>query len=200
MHTILNDNLEKYLEGRLSAQLQDSLDKHLTECSSCQEVVNDAMESSRLLRVLAVTEADPAPEPVPGFALKVIEGLPAGQPALAAAGAPASFWSSLGFLGLTSSYQTAIRQVAVAAVMLAVLAGGYAFSLQSSEASATAGLLFDMPVEHDAPALITGSEATGLFGHSCLRCWQNSETPAPASESATDHANREQTMAALLGD
>jgi anti-sigma factor RsiW len=195
MHTILNQNLEKYLEGRLPADLRNSLDKHLTECSSCQKTLSEAMESSQLLRVLTVTEADPAPEPMPGFALKVLEGISvARQPATS----PVSFWSTirLGFPGMSL-----IRQMALAAVMLLVLAGGYAFTLQSTQASTTAGLLFDMPVEHDAPALITGSEATGVFGHSCLRCWQNSESQVtPESVSATEHANREQTMAALLSE
>jgi anti-sigma factor RsiW len=195
MHTILNQNLEKYLEGRLPADLRDSLDNHLAECSSCQETLSEAMESGQLLKLLAVTEADPAPEPMPGFALKVLEGIQAGPPFAAR---PASFWSTirLGFPGMSM-----IRQLAMAAVMLLVLAGGYAFTLQSTQASTTAGLLFDMPVEHDAPALITGSEATGVFGHSCLRCWQSSESAiTPQTVSATEHANREQTMTALLSE
>jgi hypothetical protein len=194
MHTILNQNLEKYLDGRLPADLQDSLDKHLAECSTCQETLSDAMESSQLLKLLAVTEADPAPEPMPGFALKVLAGLPAAQPT------PQSvpFWNTirLGFPGMAL-----IRQMAFAAVMLMLLAGGYAFTLQSTQASTTAGLLFDMPVEHDAPALITGSEATGAFGHSCLSCWRNAESaPTFQSMNATEHANREQTMSALLSE
>jgi predicted anti-sigma-YlaC factor YlaD len=195
MHTILNQNLERYLEGRLPVDLQSSLDSHLEQCSSCQEVLNEAMESSRLLKVFALTEADPAPEPMPGFALKVLQGIETGhQPARQSA----SFWSTIrqGFPGLPM-----IRQLAMAAVMLLVLAGGYVFTLQTSEASTTAGLLFDMPVEHDAPALITGSEATGAFGHSCLRCWQSSESAVtPESVSANEHANREQTMTALLSE
>ena len=198
MHTILNQNLEKYLEGRLPADLQESLDKHLAECSSCQTTLSDAMETRQLLKLLAVTEADPAPEPMPGFALKVLAGLPAAQ-----ASAPAvSFWGTirLGFPGMAL-----IRQMALATVALLVLAGGYAFTLQSTQASTTAGLLFDMPVEHEAPALITGSEATGAFGHSCLRCWQNAESPSsaavtPQSVNATEHANREQTMSALISE
>jgi anti-sigma factor RsiW len=191
MHTILDQNLEKYLEGRLSADLQSSLDKHLAECSNCQEALNDAMESSQLLKLLAVTEADPAPEPMPGFALKVLAGLPSSQPAPETV----SFWGTirLGFPGMAL-----IRQMALAAVALLVLAGGYGFTLQSTQASTTAGLLFDMPVEHDAPALITGSEATGVFGHSCLSCWRSSESVTPQSVSATEHANREQTLSAAL--
>jgi anti-sigma factor RsiW len=199
MHTILNQNLEKYLEGRLPADLQNSLDQHLAECNSCQETLNEAMESSQLLKLLAVTEADPAPEPMPGFALKVLAGLPAAQPASSpVAAATIPFWSTirLGFPGMAL-----IRQMAFAAVMLLVLAGGYAFTLQSTQASTTAGLLFDMPVEHDAPALITGSEATGNFGHSCLSCWRNAESaPTAQSINATEHANREQTMTALLSE
>jgi len=192
MHTILNQNLEKYLEGRLPADLQASLDKHLAECHSCQEALSDAMESSQLLKLLAVTEADPAPEPMPGFALKVLAGLPAAQPEPETV----SFWSTirLGFPGMAL-----IRQMAFAAVMLLVLAGGYAFTLQSTQASVTAGLLFDMRGENDAPALITGSEATGAFGHSCLSCWRNAESaPTAESMSATEHANREPTMSALF--
>jgi anti-sigma factor RsiW len=199
MHTILNQNLEKYLEGRLPADLQDSLDKHLAECSSCQETLSEAMECSQLLKLLAVTEADPAPEPMPGFALKVLAGLPAAQASSAqATQGSLSFWSTirLGFPGMSL-----LRQMALAAVMLVVLAGGYAFTLQSTQASTTAGLLFDMPVEHDAPALITGTEATGIFGHSCLSCWRSAESePTPESLSATEHANREQTMSALLSE
>jgi anti-sigma factor RsiW len=193
MHTILDQNLEKYLEGRLPADLRASLDNHLADCSSCREELSDAMECRQLLKLLAVTEADPAPEPMPGFALKVIAGLPAG-PQLASR---PSFWSTirLGFPGMSL-----IRQLALAAVMLVVLAGGYAFTLQTTQASTTAGLLFDMPVEHDAPALITGSEAMGVSGHSCLRCWQNSDAVTPESASATEHANREQTMTALLSE
>jgi hypothetical protein len=192
MHTILNQNLEKYLEGRLPADLQDSLDKHLAECNSCQETLSDAMESSHLLKLLAVTEADPAPEPMPGFALKVLAGLPSAQPSTP----KVSFWSTIrmGFPGMSM-----MRQMALAAVMLVLLASGYAFTLQSTQASTTAGLLFDMPVEHDAPAMITGSEATGVFGHSCLSCWRNAESaPTTESMSATEHANREQTMSALF--
>jgi hypothetical protein len=191
MHTILNQNLEKYLEGRLPADLQDSLDKHLAECNTCQVTLSDAMESSQLLKLLAVTEADPAPDPMPGFALKVLAGLPAVQPTPQTV----SFWGTirLGFPGMAL-----IRQMALAAVALLVLAGGYAFTLQSTQASTTAGLLFDMPVEHDAPALITGSEATGVFGHSCLSCWRNAESVTPQQISNTEHANREQTMSALF--
>jgi hypothetical protein len=199
MHTILNQNMEKYLEGRLSADLQAPLDNHLAECSSCREALSEAMESSQLLKLLAVTEADPAPEPLPGFALKVLEGIQSGSQR---ATRPASFWNTisdsirLGFPGIPM-----IRQMAMAAVMLLVLASGYVFTLQSTQASTTAGLLFDMPVEHDAPALITGSEATGIFGHSCLRCWQSSESElTPQSVTATENANREQTMAALLSE
>lgn len=193
MHTILNQNLEKHLEGRLPAHLQDSLDKHLAVCTSCRETLNEAMESSQLLKLLAVTEADPAPEPMPGFAFKVLEGIQTARPVKTPA---VSFWSTirLGFPGMPI-----IRQMALAAVMLVLLAGGYAFTLQSTQASTTAGLLFDMPVEHDAPALITGSEAMGAFGHSCLRCWQSSAAAVtPESAGATEHANREQAMAAAL--
>jgi len=194
MHTILNQNLEKYLEGRLPAGLQESLDNHLAECRSCQEALSEAMESSQLLKVLAIPEADSAPEPMPGFALNVLEGIQSGRRAETRT---VSFWGTirLGFPGMSL-----IRQMALAAVMLVVLAGGYAFSLQSTQASTTAGLLFDMPVEREAPALITGSEATGVFGHSCLRCWQTSESSPVMAESvsATEHANREQAMAATL--
>ena len=77
MHTILSDHLERYLEGRLPAGVQSSVDNHLAECHSCQAELDEAMESSKLLRLLAVGEDDATPEPLPGFSLKVMQGIEA---------------------------------------------------------------------------------------------------------------------------
>ena len=87
MHTILNQNLEKYLEGRLSADVQASLDAHMSECSSCRIELDEMLESHQLLSVFAVTEDDPALEPTPGFSIKVMQSIEA-------AGPPTPWWSS----------------------------------------------------------------------------------------------------------
>src|SRR5437879_6276039 len=105
MHNILSDNLEKYLEGRLPAALETSVESHLTACPSCREVRDQAMESRQLLSLFAVTSDDPAPEPALGFAIKVMAGI-------ATAKRP-SLWSGV----FDFSAFPMMRQLAVASLM-----------------------------------------------------------------------------------
>ena len=183
MHAILNDHMEKYLEGRLPADIQASFDSHLEECHSCRETLSEAMESSQLLKLLAAGADDPAPEPTPSFAVKVMQGIEGAR--------PVPFWLGWGWS------IPMLRQLAVAAAMLLVLAGGYALTLQATTESTTAQLLFDMPVEHEAPLLAAHKHVT--FDDTCLKCWKHAQAQAKVVTTGSDsHANREQAMAALV--
>ena len=189
MHTILNQNLEKYLEGRLSADVQASLDAHMSECSSCRTELDEMLESHQLLSVFAVTEDDPALEPTPGFSIKVLQSIDA-------AGRPAPWW-----MAFPQSLQM-FRQVALAAVLLVVLASGYVLTLQTTSASTTAELLVDMPSYRQAPAALFTHQHTG-GGHGtdkdriCLQCWKSSKMAAASSD---NHDVREVALASLVSD
>jgi anti-sigma factor RsiW len=178
MHTILSDNLEKHLEGRLPAVIQASLDAHLAECSACQTELNEMLDSRQMLSLLAVTENDPALEPMPGFAVKVMAGIESARK-------PAPWYVSFPLL----------RPLALAAMMLAVLSSGYLFTLKSTEASATAELLVDMPTTRQAPAAVfTHHHQAGEKGI-CLACWKSSRV---TTASTNNNDVREVAMASLI--
>lgn len=183
MHNILSDNLEKYLEGRLPAALEASLDSHLAECHGCRESLNEAMESHQLLNLFAVTSEDPAPEPAPGFAIKVMQGI--------ADTKRPSIWSML----FTLPDFPIMRQLTVAALMLLVLTGGYAYALRATTASPTAEMLVDWSSVREAPA--SGFAHQHKTGDMCLRCWKSSSVQVADS---TNNDVREVALATLASD
>jgi len=177
MHTILSDNLEQHLEGRLPAATQASLDTHLAECHECQAELSDMLDSRQLLSLLAVAENDPAFEPAPGFAIKVMSGIDAAH-------RPAPWYLSFPLL----------RPLALAALMLAMLSSGYLLTLKSTEASATAELLVDMPTTRQAPAAVFFNHHHGDKGI-CLDCWKSSRV---STASTTNNDVREVALASLV--
>ncbi len=177
MHEIVKGNLETYLESRLPAAVERELEAHLAACGPCKQLIEDARQGSRLLKALAVPDA---PEPSPGFYLKVRQSIEAAQ--------GFSFWGLL---------RPAFRQVAFATCMLLVLLGSYYLSLQSNEfRSSTAELLLDMPVEHEAPAMLAvHNHPADNPSEWCLQCWRAHQRGTAPSEPGED---RERVMAALL--
>jgi anti-sigma factor RsiW len=185
MHTILSDNLEKHLEGRLPAEIQASLDAHLAECHDCQTELSDMLDSRQMLSLLAVTEDDPALEPAPGFALKVMANIEAAQRPSIASG-----WLSILHFPM-------VRQLAMAAFMLAILCSGYAFTLKSTEASPTAELMVDLPTYREAPATVFAHHHSKGEHGICLACWKSSRV---STASSTNDDVREVALASLITD
>lgn len=179
MHSILMDNLEKCLEGRLSGPAQAALDAHLANCPSCRVSLEEAYESSRLLRMLRIAESDePAPEPAAGFYLKV-------RDSIAGAHMTGSWWWML---------HPAFRQIAMATLMIMAMLGGYYFTLHATDlnGSTTAELFLDMPVEREAPAVMAITQHD-TPSEMCLRCWHEKSVASRLDQ----HERREQVMAAL---
>jgi hypothetical protein len=129
------------------------------------------------LSLLAVTEDDPAVEPAPGFAIKVLASIEAAH-------RPVPWWSL-----------PVVRQLALAALMLAMLSSGYLFTLKSTEASATAELLVDMPTMRQAPAAVFSHHHTPGDKGICLACWKSSRV---STASSTNNDVREVALASLI--
>ncbi len=138
------------------------------------------MQSRQLLSVFAVTSDDPAPEPMPGFAIKVMQGIEtAPQP---------SFWSALFAFPM-------MRQLAAAALMFLVLSGGYIYALQATTASPTAEMLVDWSSVREAAA--SGFAHQHKDGDMCLRCWKTSSVQVAESY---NNDVREAALATLAVD
>jgi anti-sigma factor RsiW len=178
MHTILNQNLEQYLEGRLPAELQATVDTHLTECKSCQAELDEMFESRDMLKLLAVSEDDPALEPAPGFAVKVLANIEA-------TGRTAPWWA----------FFPKVRELAVAGALLALLASGYGFTLHASAPSTTAQLLVDWPAYREAPAQLFAHHHDANQKGMCMQCWQESKKTSAISH---NDGTREAAFATLV--
>lgn len=140
MHLIIRDNIENYLDRRLPADVRQSVEAHLEGCAECRQVLEDTRQTSLWLKALA---AEDAPEPAAGFYLKVRQRIDSDS--------GFSFWGMLA---------PAFRQLVFAALMLAVLLGGYYFALESSEyRNTTAELMLDVPVERETPPLLADHHA-----------------------------------------
>ncbi len=184
MHTILNQNLEKYLEGRLPAEIRTSLETHLSQCRSCRAELDEMIENRRLLSVFSFSEDDPALEPMPGFSVKVLASI-------AAAPAPMPWWRTL-------LQNVPVRQATFAAALLAVVSSGYAFTLKTASPSPTAELLVDVPTYRQAPAtLFVHHHAEHRHDAICMQCWRNSKVASAASD---NHAVREEALASLVSE
>src|ERR1022692_4968459 len=175
MHAILNENLEKYLEGRLPESLRAALDRHLTQCAGCRETLDEVMECSQMLKLLAATED--GPEPAPGFAIKVLQGIEAAKPA-----------RSWVFGWLPSPM---VRQMAMASVMLAALLTGYVFTLQTTIAGPVQVAVDDETVAPSGIATHVHHQKGGY----CEWCWHQSRFEI--SQVDSDQA-REATLAAVI--
>jgi hypothetical protein len=141
------------------------------------------LDSRQMLSLLAVTGNDPALEPAPGFALKVMAGIEFAR-------RPETGW-------LAILHFPMVRQLALAALMLAVLSSGYAFTLKSTEAGATAELMVDLPTYRQAPAAVfSHHHHTGDHGI-CLDCWKSSRV---STASSTNNDTREVALASLIVD
>lgn len=182
MHSILSENLENYLDGRLPRADRTSLEAHLEGCLSCREALEEARQSSVLVKALFdVDDSDNTLQPAPGFYVKVRERIEAAQ--------ALSRWWIL---------HPAFRQVAFASVMLVALVGGYSWTLHATElASGSAELMLDMQVERETPALLAVHRHTRPE-EMCLQCWQLRQKTDVAAEDL--HSRREQVMAALVSE
>lgn len=133
MHSILTDNLESYLEGRLPQAVERSLEDHLAGCAACREAADEARQASRWLRALASTDA---PQPSQGFYLKVRDGIESAR--------GFSLWGLL---------FPAFRQLAFVTLMLVVLLATYYLSLSSTEYGATPILVVHPQLERETPVM-----------------------------------------------
>ena len=179
MHSILSENLENYLDGRLPRAVRTGLEAHLTDCVSCREALEEARQSSLLVKMLfAGDDSDNGPVPAPGFYVKVRERIEAAK--------AASRWWIL---------YPAFRQLAFTAAMFVALVGGYFFTLHATElTSGSAELMLDMQVERETPALLAAHRHANPE-EMCLQCWQRRKSSNAAGDL---HSKREQVMAALV--
>ena len=182
MHAILSENLENYLDGRLSRADRTSLEAHLGACGSCREALEEARQGSVLVKALfAGEDFGSAPQPAPGFYVQVRGRIEEAK--------AASRWWIL---------HPAFRQVAFASVMFVALVGGYFLTLHATElASGSAELMLDMQVERETPALLVAHRHTRP-DEMCLQCWQLRQKTDVAAEDL--HSKREQVMAALVSE
>jgi len=176
MHAIVQDHLEKMLENRLPQELRDQVAAHLTGCADCRGAYEEALETSRLVKLLASEEA---PEPAPGFSIKVMQNI---QEARAS-----QRWF----------YFPALRELGFATAMFLLLLGGYYMTVQATDrtSSASAEVLLDMP-GHETPVLAAHHHDPAA--QMCPQCWQKKQgSTQVATQVADEHANRERVIASL---
>jgi anti-sigma factor RsiW len=175
MHAIVQNHLEKMLENRLPPQLRQQVEDHLTGCADCREGYAEALETSRLLKLLA---SDEAPEPAPGFSIKVMQSIQEAR-------------ASRGWL-----YFPALRELGFAMAAFLLLLGGYYVTVQATDrTSNSAEMLLDMPAGRSAPVLAAHKhDAHDPAAQLCKQCYQQKQA---TTQVADDHARRESVMASL---
>jgi len=177
MHAIVQDHLEKMLENRLPQELRQQIEGHLTGCADCRAAYAEALETSRLLKLLVAEEA---PEPAPGFSIKVMQNI---QEARAS-----QRWF----------YFPALRELGFATAMFLLLLGGYYMTVQATDrtASASAEVLLDMPSDRATPVLAAHRHDPGA--QMCPQCWKQKQgSTQAATQAADDHSRRESVFASL---
>ncbi len=171
MHAIVQDHLEKMLENRLPQELRRQVEAHLAGCAACRDAYEESLETSRLLKLLA---SEDAPEPAPGFSIKVMQNI---QEARAS-----QRWFS--FPGL--------RELGFATAMFVLLLGGYYMTVQATSSTNSAEVLLDMKVDRELPVLVAHEHTSPA--EMCKQCWQQKQG---STQVADDHANRERVIASL---
>jgi len=174
MHEIVQNHLEKMLENRLPQGLRNQVEGHLTGCADCRTAYADVVETSRLLRLLASEEA---PEPVPGFSIKVMQNI---QEARAE-----RRWFSF----------PALRELGFATAMFLLLLGGYYVTVQATDRSTSAEVLLDMQTPREKPVL-AAHQHQDPAAQMCKQCWQQKQ--GATTQVADDHTLRERVIASLV--
>lgn len=118
MHRIVRERLEDYLRGAPGKTLPPEFEEHLRACAECREELGCMQEQSRLLHVLAPSEAM---EPAPGFYARVLERIESQR--------RPSFWDA--FLEPAFGRRLLVTSLA----LVCVLGGFLAFTEAASEAS-----------------------------------------------------------------
>lgn len=178
MHEIVQNHLEKMLENRLPQQLRQQVEDHLTGCADCRTAYAEALETSRLLKLLASEEV---PEPAPGFSIKVMQNIQETR--------AARRWFSF----------PALRELGFATAMFLLLLGGYYVTVQATGRTTSAEVLLDMPAPREAPVL-AAHQHHDPAAQMCELCWQQKQgaTTQVATQVADDHARREIVIASLV--
>ena len=188
MHAIVQNHLEKMLENRLPHELRNQVESHLTSCADCRSAYEEALETSRLVKLLA---SDDAPEPAPGFSIKVMESIQASR-------AASRSWL----------YFPALRELGFATAMFLMLLGGYYLTVRAADRTTSAEFLVDMPGSRVVSVSAT-HQHRDPSSQSCALCWHQKHGSAPqaatqVAKSDDDHARRESVFASLasteLGD
>ena len=172
MHAIVQDHLEKMLENRLPQDLRKQIEGHLTACADCRAAYEEAQETSRLLKLLA---SDEAPEPMPGFSIKVMRNIQEAR-------ATRSWF-----------YFPALREMGFATAMFLLLLGGYYATVRATDQTPSAEVLLDMPAQQAAPVL-AAHRHDDPAAQMCKQCWQKKQGTIQVAD---DHARREQVIASL---
>lgn len=177
MHEIVQNHFEKMLENRLPPELRNQVEGHLTDCADCRTAYADVLETSRLLRLLTSEEA---PEPMPGFSIKVMQNIQHTR--------AERRWFSF----------PALRELGFASAMFLILLGGYYLTVQATDQSTSAEVLLDM-TPRKAPVL-AAHQHHDPAAQMCKQCWQQKQgaTTQVATQIADDHARRESVMSSLL--
>lgn len=178
MHAIVQNHLEKMLENRLPQELRRQIEEHLTGCADCRAAYAEALETSRLLKLLA---SEDAPEPAPGFSIQVMQNI---QEARAS-----QRWF----------YFPALRELGFATAMFLLLLGGYYMTVQATDrtASASAEVLLDMPADRAVPVL-AAHQQHDPGAQNCPQCWQRKQGATQVAQVGDDHARRENVMSSLV--
>jgi hypothetical protein len=130
MHDVVVDGLERYLQGEASP----AVTAHLASCAECREMVEEMAGISASLRELGCLAldslADEAPQPAPGFFLKVEAQILAEQ--------QTRVW------GIFSPGPAFFRRIAFASLLLLAGLGGFLVTHESET----------LPVNEEAAAIM----------------------------------------------
>jgi len=85
MHDNIREHLESYLEGKCTGAQTEMFQNHLAGCRDCRSLLEEMVETSRLVQVLKPPAGDL--EPAPGFYGRVMNRIEARR--------RASFWDFL---------------------------------------------------------------------------------------------------------
>ena len=117
MHREIQDQIEKFLAGKLSVKASRFVSEHVETCAECREEVSAMQRHSNWMHELR-TPVGETPEPRPGFYARVMERIEAEG--------PISIWN----IFIESAFG---RRIGYASVALALVLGVYLVTSERGE-------------------------------------------------------------------
>ena len=157
MHEEWTDQLSDYLDGELSAEQQSAVERHLRGCADCTAVLND------LKRVVARAQSVESRPPQADLWAGIAERIDAGRPStLPGPVGPVTTFASRAPRRIAFT----LPQLAAAALVVAAVSGGIAWTLRPSFSGTANAVPYDRSGLADAASAADGAAASAAdVGH-----------------------------------